>query len=197
MQARQQGFTLLEILVVMLLTAMITSILMMGLQQMFRLQTHFATEAYQGHQLTMQANWFRQTIHGLMPDYQDGRNKFKGTPRQMTGLTTAPLNASEGALLPFQWRIDFDPRLGQTALYYGEYREALPIYSWQGNSGRFIYEDDTGRTYDEWPPMLGKPSQLPRLIQLEMGNSVETRKITVFPRGPDKPWPRQRDVLAG
>ena len=53
MRNRSSGFTLLEILVVMILTSMITAILLQGLQQVYRLQVHFGAEMFSSQQGAM------------------------------------------------------------------------------------------------------------------------------------------------
>lgn len=191
------GFTLLEILVVLVLTSLITGILLQGLQQVYRLQTHFGAELFHAQREAMQIDWFRSSINGIMPDYADGKNKFKGEPRKMSGQTTAPLNAPAGALVPFLWRMDFDSRTGGMALYADEGSEVQPILTWPGNEGRFLYVDDEGISREFWPPFSGKPPQVPRMVLLEMGASGQGRKLVSVPRGPDVPWPKQIDMLGG
>ncbi|MEI8353591.1 MAG: type II secretion system protein [Lentisphaerota bacterium] len=197
MRKRHSGFTLLEILVVMVLTSMITAILLQGLQQVYRLQVHFGAEMFASQQGAMRIDWFRSSINGIMPDYVDGKNKFKGEPRRISGQTTAPLNAPDGALAPFQWRIDFDSKTGEMALYSGEGSDAPIVLTWPGSEGRFLYLDEDGHPQEFWPPLLGKPPQVPLMILLEMGASGRGRKIVAVPRGPDKPWPKQADVISG
>ena len=197
MRKSSSGFTLLEILVVMILTSMITAILLQGLQQVYRLQVHFGAEMFSSQQGAMRIDWFRTSINGIMPDYMDGKNKFKGEPRRISGQTTAPLEAPDGALAPFIWRIDFDPKTGEMALYAGEGSDATIVLTWPGNEGRFLYLDEDGRAQDFWPPLLGKPPQVPLMVLVETGAAGKARKIIAVPRGPDKPWPKQADVING
>ena len=65
----ERGFTLMEMLVVMLITAMITGLLMQGLQQVFQLQRRFGAELYNTQQGAMLKQWFRRTINGVLADY--------------------------------------------------------------------------------------------------------------------------------
>ncbi|HUW36061.1 MAG TPA: type II secretion system protein [Rhodocyclaceae bacterium] len=190
----QRGFTLLEMLVVMILTGMITGILMQGLHQVFRLQTHFGREIFDTQQGEMYTDWFRQSVNGLMPDYADGKHQFKGTQREFSGLTLAPLDAANTALLPFSWRLKFDPETGRTQLRYGSGDDAPAVLSWSGNSGRFVYFDANNEAHDDWPPFLGKWPQLPQAIYLENQNATEPRIIVAVPKGLENPLPRQKDL---
>lgn len=194
---KSRGFTLVEILVVLIITGFIVAILLQSLHQVFRLQTHFGSEIFHTQNGAMYADWFRQSINGLMPDYMDGKHKFLGERRQMSGLTLSPADQEIGVLVPFAWRLEFDSRSGQTGLYYGNAEEklpALPILSWQGNGGRFIYIDAENEPHDSWPPFLGKWPQLPSSIYLESGVAGQLRLIVAIPRGPDELLPRRKDL---
>ena len=194
-RSRIPGFTLLEILVVLVLTSLITGILIQGLQQVYRLQTHFGAEMFNAQQGAMRIDWFRSSVNGIMPDYADGKNIFKGESRRLQGQTTAPLNGPDGALVPFLWRIDFDAKTGAMALYSAEDRDASAILSWSGSEGRFLYVDAIGQNHELWPPFTGTWPQVPQMIVLEMGTSGPSPLIVAVPKGPEKPWPKQIDVI--
>ncbi len=191
---RRHGFTLLEMLVVLILSGMIVTILMQGLQQVFRLQTHFGREQFNTQQGEMYTEWFRQSVNGLIADFNDGQHKFKGAAREFSGMTLSPLNTATEALLPFTWRLKFDPQSGRTQLQYGAADDAPVVLSWPGNTGRFVYVDKNNETHDTWPPFLGKWPQLPRAIYLENQNADEPRVIVAVPKGLENPLPRQRDL---
>lgn len=188
-----RGFTLLEMLVVLVLTGMISSILMQGLSQVFRLQTHFGKELFNTQQGEMYTDWFRQSINSVMPDYVDGKNRFKGEARELSGLTLAPLDGATDALTPFAWHLKFTPEAGQTQLLYGEGDADAEVLAWPGNSGRFIYYDAAGEAHDTWPPPFGKWPQLPRTIYLDNQNKNEPRVIVAVPKSLESPLPRARD----
>lgn len=193
---KQRGFTLLEMLVVLILTGMITGILMQGLHQVFRLQTHFGWELFNTQQGEMYTEWFRQSVNGLMPDYDDGKNKFKGSQREFSGITLAPLNTAADALMPFVWKLRFDPKSGQTLLQYGSSDDAPVVLAWRGNSGRFVYFDANNEAHDVWPPLLGKWPQLPKAVYLENQSPDEPRVIVAVPKALENPLPRLRDLMS-
>lgn len=191
----QRGFTLLEMLVVLILTGMITGILMQGLHQVFRLQTHFGRELFNTQQGGMYTEWFRQSVDGILPDYPNGKHKFKGSAREFSGMTLSPLNTATEALLPFIWRLKFDSISGQTQLQYGLEENAPVVLAWPGNSGKFIYFDAKDEPHDDWPPLLGKWPQLPKAIYLENQNPDEPRVIVAVPKAQENPLPRLMDLL--
>lgn len=192
------GFTLVEILVVLILTGFIVTILMQALHQVFRLQTHFGHEVFNTQSGAMYADWFRQSINGLVPDYIDGKQKFQGGRREMRGLTLAPLDQDTGTLTPFVWRLEYDPGRNLSALYYGESgdKKALQIMHWQNNNGRFIYVDAKDEAHDSWPPFLGKWPQLPHAIYLESGAGDAARVLVAAPRSAATTMARRKEVEA-
>ena len=193
-----RGFTLIEILVVLVMTGFIVAILLQSLHQVFRLQTHFGSEIFRTQQGAMYADWFRESINGLAPDYDGGQQKFRGEQRQMSGLTMAPLNQENGLLAPFVWRLEFDSSSGLTGLYSGNAGQvsALQVLAWQGNNGRFIYIDAENVAHESWPPFLGNWPQLPSAIYLETGTANQMRLIVAAPRGADVAPPRRKDIEA-
>jgi len=176
---RVNGFTLIEILVVLIITGFVVAILMQSLYQVFRLQTHFGSEIFNTQNGAMQADWFRQSINGLMPDYEDGKHKFRGDQRQMSGQTLASLDQENGALASFAWRLEYVPQSGMTELLYVGYDSVRPmqVFSWRSNSGRFIYVDGDNEVHESWPPSMGKWPQLPSAIYLESGDANQKRMI--------------------
>lgn len=193
-RAEQRGFTLLEMLVVLVLAGMISGILFQGLRQVFRLETHFGRELFNSQQGEMYTEWFRQSVNGLMPDHVDGKNKFKGSEREFTGLTLMPLNTATEALLPVAWRLRFNGDAGVTQLLNGRTDDSPVVLSWPGNSGRFLYFDGNGDSHDTWPPFSGKWPQLPRAIFLESRNPDEPRVVVALPRGPQELPPRRNEL---
>jgi general secretion pathway protein J len=193
---RQKGFTLMEILVVLVITSLITGLLLDGLFLVSRLQVRFGPEIYQNQRGAMYRDWFRLTVNSLMPDYPDGGNRFKGDAHSFSGLTLSPLDQPSGAMLSFAWSLRFDPESGQTQLIYESGENRYPVESWPGNAGRFLYLDAEGNTHDEWPPFAGGADipQLPRAIYLEMSPDFSPKVVIAVPMGPSKPLPRLKDM---
>jgi len=188
------GFTLLEMLVVLLLTGMVAAILFQGLGQVLRIEGRRSTQLHESRQGEMYVQWFRQCINGLLPGYPDGENRFRGTAREMRGRSLFPLDVASEAVLPIRWQLRFDPGSGRTQLRYGGADHGPVVLSWQGNSGRFVYFDFEGGAHDSWPPYSGTWPQLPASILLDNGVRDEPLVVVAAPRGPQQPLPRPRDL---
>ena len=96
----QTGFTLVEVLVVAIIVGLTSGILFEALQQAYRLQQRFGTELFAVQQGQMAADWYRQTVQGLYPDYADGRDIFRGQEKEFSGLSGNPLGEDYGAPTP-------------------------------------------------------------------------------------------------
>lgn len=193
--ARQRAFTLLEMLVVLVLTGLVTTLLLQALYQVLRLQDQSGREVFRMQHGAMREAWYRQAINGLVPDHDKGEHRFRGDRRELHGLTLAPLASGEGILEPFALRLRFDPARGETLLQFGAPDDAPVALSWPGDSGRFFYVDADGRRHDTWPPFLGRESPpLPAAIHLEASIDGTPRILVAAPRGPTSPSNRRRDV---
>ncbi|MDO8890549.1 MAG: type II secretion system protein [Sulfurimicrobium sp.] len=191
----QRGFTLLEILVVLVIVSLASGILFQAMGQVAHLQKKFGVELVHAQQGEMLSNWFQQSIEGLLPDYPDGKNKFSGSERRLSGLTTNPLAAENGVPSPLVWELAFDAGTGETRLLYGASKDAAPVISWLGNKGKFTYLDSKGELHESWPPRLGLWPQLPAAIRVETLRDGEPAIIMAVPMGPANPLPRIVDII--
>lgn len=190
----QSGFTLIEVLVVLIITGMVSGILFQALERAYRLQERFGIELFDVQQRQMSAGWFRQTVQGLQPDYQDGPNKFKGTEREFSGLTSNPLSGGYGETLPITWKIRDDNASRKVELVYVERGNESTILSWDSGLARFTYLDEKFVSYQSWPPPFAVTTQLPKLVQLEIVDGTDPETIVAAALGPAKPAPRLLDM---
>lgn len=159
----RRGFTLLEMLVVLVLVSVTSTLIFQGFSYVLHLRTHFLTalDDFQGGML--QAHWFHSSTAGLVTDYREGEHIFKGDAQSFSGLTLSALDNIPGVPTPFGWQIE---QIGEISLLrydngQGEYWE---IHRWLGE-GYFRYVDNEGESHPQWPPSFGlEPPQLPAII---------------------------------
>ena len=84
----QPGFTLVEMLVVLLIVGMVSGLLFDGAAQLMSMQARLERQLTRLRGEALRADWSRQVVQGLQPDYTDGKQVFKGTPRGFSGLST-------------------------------------------------------------------------------------------------------------
>lgn len=166
---KKRGVTLLEMLVVLIIIGLLTTLLMQGFAYVLQLRGRFLGQLSDLQQGTLQEHWFRSSTAALLADYPDiaEPHVFKGEIKQFQGLTIASLDADVGLPVSFSWLLLLQE--GNTILQYqSSTGETWEIARWMGDSGEFSYLDSKGKWYPTWPPQsLGiKLPQLPKAIML-------------------------------
>ena len=187
---RLAGFTLMEMLVVMMIVALVSGVLFQALERAYRLQERFGSELFKVQQGYMAVDWFRQSVQGLYPDSDDGRNKFSGEEHAFSGLSSSPLGEDFGAPTPVRWALRANTQNGSMELVYTDTKGAeTALLRLPGQHARFVYVDDKQQTSSSWPPPLGRWKQLPSQVQL-LTDGPEPFGIVSVPMGPKMPAPR-------
>lgn len=191
----QLGFTLVEMLVVLLIVGMVSSLLFEGAAQLMAMQARLERQLKALRGDTLHADWLRQVVHGLQPDYAGGKRIFKGSPSGFSGLSTNPLSADYGALQPFTVMLARDAAHNSMLLTYDSGNKATALLVWPGDEGRLRYLDDKGEPHEDWPPPLGLWPQLPSAITLEGERDGAPWLVAAAPFGPTWPIPRPSDLF--
>lgn len=192
---RLSGFTLIEVLVVLIIVAMVSSVLFEALERAYRLEDRFGTELFKVQQGQMAVDWYRQSVQGLYPDYSNGQNIFQGKESEFSGLSGNPLGENYGAPTPITWKIRNNRHNGTAELVYIEEKREAVLLAWHGSQAKFVYFDAHHNPNDSWPPPLGLSTQLPGQIQLMAKDTGDTINIVASPRVHPDPLPRPQDIL--
>lgn len=181
---REGGFTLIEMLVVLVLTGLVVGVVFEGLSRVADLRIRLVRHLDGALDDSIVGSWFRGSVAALAPDLDKAPDAFRGSATEMSGLTLKPIDLAPGAATPFAWRLAPEAS-GITRLSYrggdGAWRE---IAAWTGAGARFLYAGPDGEWRSEWPPPLSGSSvplgqvvmrerpQLPRFIRLEGGGAA-------------------------
>lgn len=171
------GMTLLEVLVVLVLVGMLTAAAFDGLSRIFDLRQRLGAWVDLAGDSAISASWLRDSLAGLVPEYENGLHPFKGAEYALSGLTIAGLDTRPGVPVSMEWRFGSDGRD-----FVLEYRDSAtasfrPYWRWTGDPGRFTYIADDGKSYPTWPPQnLTLPTgviipQLPTAIRVDFGGA--------------------------
>ncbi len=163
---RLRGFTLLEMLVVLILVAFISTLILQGFAFIFQLRSRFLLQFDDLQQGAVQEHWFRSSTMAIVTDYLEGEHIFKGEEREFSGLTLAALDAMIGVPTPFAWQLKY--KEGNMVLSYKNAKdEYWEVAHWLNDAGYFRYMAKNGEWYEQWPPKFGvNQSQIPRAIFL-------------------------------
>jgi general secretion pathway protein J len=174
------GFTLLEMLVVLVLVGLVATLLAQALWQSFDLVQRAREQTADVGRAQMRVEWFRSLAQGLQADNADGPAVFQGQARRFAGLTTAPPAEEDGVVRAVTVELDYARADDQTMLVArARGGPAVTLMQWEGNSGAFEYLDADGRRFESWPPPFGRAlPQLPRAIVLRGGSSAAP--VTIY-----------------
>lgn len=190
-----KGFTLMEMLVVLVIVGLISTFLMQGLTHVLHLRVRFSSQSLKQTKESLRSYWFRSVASALTPDHPNEKNVFSGTVARFQGMTFAPLKGMIGVPTGFVMELSY--KEGKIFLNYKEEgdNDSWELADWTGEKGEFSYLDDESRWRQQWPPPLGKLSQLPRGILLEIHDARGTQACFAAIPGIRDPKPRLKDLL--
>jgi hypothetical protein len=166
------GFTLLEALVVLIITSLVSVVLIQGFGLVLSARTSAQNKLVAVDEAVLEQNLFLEPLRGILPDFPEKPNVFGGDAQRLHGITTRPLQGRTGTPVRFSLSMDYNTGSNMTSLIYAE--EGMPplrLGSWEGGKGAFSYRDRSGPWTDVWPPP-GSPDavQTPWLIRIEKGS---------------------------
>lgn len=175
------GFTLLETIVVLVITALVSVVLVQGMGLVLSARTSVENKLVDADQYILQRNVLLDPLRGVIPDYPERPNIFNGQLRMVHGFTVKPLQERLGSPVGFTMAMDYDSGANETVMTYREDKsDPIVIARWPGNVGAFYYRDRAGPWNESWPPPGtgdNPVSQTPWLIRIEMGEGTPSSLI--------------------
>ncbi|WP_447585085.1 PulJ/GspJ family protein [Pseudoxanthomonas mexicana] len=186
-ERRAGGFTLLEMLVVLLIAGMALALTSQALSQYARAHERVSASTQGGREYRLAERWFRDSVSGLYAVGQPGipgasaiprpaasqedEPVFRGEARGFSGLTLLPVLAGQGVPTLQSWSIA-PSRSGNDALALEEDGKQLTLPFPDAGQLRLHYLDAKGDLHALWPPAQGQWPQLPAAIALELGSGT-------------------------
>jgi general secretion pathway protein J len=177
---RIHGFTLLEMLVVLLIAGIALALSSQALGQYQRAHTRAIASERLGREQRLSEHWFRDSVRGLFPAAasadaratlrfgmdESSAPAFHGDADGFEGVTLAPVFGQQGTSATQSWRIVRAP--GTAVLQLDESGRTVALNLPRARDMRFHYLGADGKLEDRWPPRLGTPAQLPEAVLLEL-----------------------------
>lgn len=162
----QQGFTLLEMIVTLVVVSLIVVVLMQALQQALGLRTRLLRFERETRMATLQEEWFRDSVSAAMVDLPDALGPMRGDEDEVSLVSAAPLQGAGPARIDWALRRDGD---AQALVYTGAGMDPLQVVHGLRDAS-FSYLDPAGRWQRTWKQE--DPVPLPRMVRLEATTSA-------------------------
>ncbi len=187
---------MLEVLVVLIITSLISGILFEALAQVYSVRVRLGRSMEQMEEYLLVDNAVRKILVSLYPGEEGGDDTFRAGARTLSGLTLSPMSTPLGMPTPFELKLEAGRGPGATALVYVDRdgRE-LMITEWPRSSARFSFWSADAGWQDVWPPALGTPPQLPDIVQLSVIQDGEEWAVTAAMKTIAVQPPRIEDLL--
>ncbi len=143
------GFTLLEVLVVLMLISLAMALLMQGLSNMLQIRERVRDNLLAAKPIMHQEALLRAALSGLTADGIKGGNRFLGTKTKLSGITLTSLLSPPGVPVAVEMLIEKEN--GRCILRYTEgERTSLVMGRWAGEQCGFAYFSEKAEPLDEW-----------------------------------------------
>jgi len=187
---RQRAFTLMETLVMLLISALAMTLMFQALAGFNRSRQRAAALEGVRDNGAVVLDWLRDSIRGLVALDMTGLTTnaddpvlgLKGDARGFTATTLNPLLGATGVPVTVSWQVQ--PAAGGDRLVYRETGQpplALPLR--EVGTLHFDYLDQDGKAHASWPPQLGLQKPLPQAVELltdgSDGSQVMAQSIAV------------------
>jgi len=168
---KQKAFTLLEVLVVLVIVSLISTLLLQGFGYTVNLRSKVLRQLGRVQNEELTEYWFRQTTSSfsLREKQPEEALSFQGSAHSIKGESLVSLDQPIGVISPIEWHIESTDD-GYLHLYYRKsqnQKKGWLIATWLGKEANFSYLDPIGNWHSYWP-VEQYPEQLPTGIMLNV-----------------------------
>lgn len=169
------GFTLMEMLVVLVLVSLISGLLMEGFGYVLRLRLNVTQHLKRQRIGQLQEHWYRNLVTGIIVNNREEKALFQGSESVLQGQSINTLTAPAG--VPQKFTLTLSSQENTIVLNYRiNEKEEWLLGRWTAQKASFSYLDNQGNWISTWPPKMGAATQqLPEAVQLRIeGNQIES-----------------------
>lgn len=174
----QSGISLLEVLVVIVLTGLVSTMLLQATT--FTLAAFDKNKGYQNRyqRELLSSRWMRDSIEHLVASL-DEEFSMNGSNSQLEGYTFASLYKKSGELVHVKWSIERGAE--RQRLWYKEGNgKSLLMASWEARDARFSYIDSNGTEYSQWPAGENEVGYVPAQVKLDIDDDLPEARRTIL-----------------
>lgn len=163
----QQGFTLLETLVALVIASLVSVLIMQGLSHALMLRERVLELTQYQREDALRRGWFNDSVQSLVADLPEiERHRFEGEANGFRGLTLSALQELPGVPTTMAWQLEREGEIFR--LLYGQGGNSGQLaWAWQAPRARFSYFSPETGWQEAWPPAGYQGPPLPALVAFE------------------------------
>jgi general secretion pathway protein J len=173
---KQKGLSLLELLVVMLLTSLITTLMMQGFSFAVTIYNQVVVRKERTHVLVLSEQWFKGVNQNLVAMKVPGES-LVGDETSFEATTLQPLIGLAGVPTEIKWKLISE--LDAVSLQYEELGQTYVVEKIRHLQPKFQYLASNETWLDSWPENSQEDS-LPVAIRIFSGGADDKFNRTVF-----------------
>jgi prepilin-type N-terminal cleavage/methylation domain-containing protein len=181
--SRSRGFTVLEVLTVLVIGAIVLALLQQGFALSLRASERANEVANNGARRLLGEAWFRQTLASTLSARVGEAGTFTGDESRLAGLSATALVPDGSPDLHFS--MSLRPEQDRVGLFYRHGEREVRLFD-VARGARFAYLDETRRRWSQWPPReqpLGADSA-PAWVAVVDGRGAALIVVALPPRAP-------------
>ena len=189
------GFTLIEMLVVLVLVSLLGTLLVQGTGFFLGKYATVKRVHREASLEELRRHWFVSTVQAMVPSRVESR-RFAGDAFAFEGVTLQALAAEPGLPVRARWSIDAGGA-SAAVVYAQEGGESWTVLASQDGGLAFQYADAAGQWHAQWPLASDGPNppreRIPRMIRLvsAAGGTLWLAGADLYP----EPVPNFREEL--
>lgn len=179
------GLTLMEMLVVLVLTSLIATLLLQGTTFLYGSHERVVYHLKLMQKDILPDSWFRASVAKLVASLDEDAG-FSGNANGFKGYSYASVSEQEGKLVRVEWRLNETAQGVELWLAQSGHENLLTQQWADAQSAQFFYMNHNGQYSSVWPTTDQEKLLLPLAVRLEVGfdnefmlevlASVEVRK---------------------
>ena len=190
----QQGFTVLELIVVLVLTALLVTVVLGAFSALLRTQSSVGRVSSDLIGMISERERVMAVLNGVFPSYLDEAFQIEGDPSRFQAKTRTPLFGWPGLPTPISLTLERGDIAGEIHLVYEEAPfPAIVLMRLESEEAEFAFANERLQWSEQWPPFsqaLRSELLQPTLVQLSWGREagevlvVFTASLTDLPLRP-------------
>ena len=162
----EQGFSLLEVIVVLLIFSFVSALTLDASSHLARVFNRLESVRQEVALERFSTQWLRSVVKSSVAvDRQDLPHVFVGTNRSLKGSTMQPIFGEAGEIAPFF--LEIVSAESQTHIEYQQPGfERIKLFI-RYEDLVFTYINQRGVKFSKWPPEAGLMGVLPKLVTIE------------------------------